>query len=147
MIETRRLEPTHPHAVELLGAMETELTGIYGPLTIDRTPSAKPDDLAAFVVVYEDGAPVAGGAVKRLGDGLGEIKRMYVVPDARRRGHGRRLLTGLEEVARELEFDRVRLDTGPAQPHAQALYESSGYTPIGNYNDNSYASYWGEKAL
>ena len=147
MIDVRRVEPTHPDAVALLDAMETELTGIYGPLTIDRTPPARPNDLAAFVVVYEGDAPVAGGAVKRLGDRLGEIKRMYVVPDARRRGHARVLLAALEDAARDLGFDRVRLDTGPEQPHAQALYESAGYGSIDNYNRNAYASFWGEKAL
>ncbi|MEA2272469.1 MAG: hypothetical protein QOI98_1177, partial [Solirubrobacteraceae bacterium] len=75
------------------------------------------------------------------------IKRMYVLPEARSRGHARRLLVALEDAARALGYARVRLDTGREQPHAQALYESAGYRTIPDYNDNPYASYWGEKDL
>ena len=41
----------------------------------------------------------------------------------------------------------VRLDTGRLQPHARALYEAEGYRSIPDYNDNPYASFWGEKEL
>ena len=100
-----------------------------------------------YLVIYEDGRPVAGGGIKRLPDGAAEIKRMYVVPEARSRGLARVLLGALEDAARSLGYDRVRLDTGPRQPHARALYESVGYAPIERYNDNVFASYWAEKAL
>ena len=111
------------------------------------TPGERGPPGGAFVVGYEGGRPVAGGGVKRLADGVGEIKRMYVVPDARRRGHARRLLAGLEAAARELGYARVRLDTGARQPHARAFYERSGYAAIPDYNGNRYAAFWGEKRL
>jgi GNAT superfamily N-acetyltransferase len=72
---------------------------------------------------------------------------MYVVPDARGKGHSRRLLAGLEDAARALGYARVRLDTGIHQPEAKRLYETSGFTEIPDYNDNPYASYWAEKTL
>ena len=78
---------------------------------------------------------------------MAEIKRMYVVPEARGRGLGRRLLEALEETARELGYARIRLDTGARQPHARAMYEAAGYHPIENYNGNAQASFWGEKVL
>ena len=59
---------------------------------------------------------------------------MYVVPAARRQGLGWRLLEELEAAARELGYARIRLDTGPRQPHAQAMYERAGYHPIDEYN-------------
>jgi GNAT superfamily N-acetyltransferase len=90
---------------------------------------------------------VCGGGLKRLDDEAGEIKRMYVVPAARRRGVARQLLTALEDAARDLGYRIVRLDTGPLQAHAQAIYESTGYHAIGNFNANPVASYWGEKRL
>ncbi len=49
---------------------------------------------------------------------------MYVIPGARGQGVGRRLLAALEDKARSLGYDVARLDTGPAQPGAQALYQS-----------------------
>ena len=59
------------------------------------------------------------GGIKRLPDGACEIKRMYVVPQARGRGVARELLEALEEEARALGYELARLDTGPRQPHAE----------------------------
>ena len=53
----------------------------------------------------------------------------------------------LENKARELGYASARLDTGPAQHSARALYESAGYAPIHNFNANPVASFWGEKPL
>ena len=136
-------------AVRLVEAMVAEMGVLYGPG--DMPTSASPEELSppagAFVVVWEDGRPVAGGGVKRLEEGVGEIKRMFVVPEARSQGHARRLLEGIEDAARGLGFGRVRLDTGAEQPHAVALYESAGYRKVADYNDNPLAAYWGEKRL
>ena len=49
--------------------------------------------------------------------------------------------------ARERGYVFVRLDTGPLQRGAMALYASEGYVEIGNFNANPIAAYWGEKAL
>jgi GNAT superfamily N-acetyltransferase len=151
-IEPRRIPADHPDALALVQAMVDGLTVLYGPADPARpTPSATPEDFSppggAFVVLYEDERAVAGGGVKRLYEDTGEIKRMFVVPDRRGNGLARRLLAELEAAARDLGYARVRLDTGAEQPHAQALYRSAGYTEIPDYNDNSYATYWGEKAL
>ena len=139
-------------AVRLVEAMVAEMEELYelpgapgwGPARRRRT---SPRRGGTFLVLYAGGRPVAGGGVKRDADGVAEIKRMYVVPEARRQGLGRRLLEALEDAARELRYRAVRLDTGARQPHAQAMYERAGYHPIGNYNDNSQASFWGEKIL
>src|SRR5262245_28304908 len=72
-----------------------------------------------FLVGYRDGEAVCGGGIKRLPDGACEIKRMYVVPAARGQGVARMLLGALEDAARGLGYDLVRLDTGPRQPHAR----------------------------
>jgi hypothetical protein len=56
-------------------------------------------------------------------------------------------LGALERTARELGYAVVRLDTGARQPHAKALYAASGFVEVGDYNDNPYAAYWGEKRL
>jgi len=110
-----------------------------------------PDEMVAphgvFLVGYQDERPVAIGGVRRLQDGVCEIKRMYVVPDARSRGAGRALLAALEDAARELGYGRVRLDAGPAQQHSVALFRRAGYAEIPRYNDNHIAVYFGEKRL
>lgn len=153
-IEIRALAADDPVSAALRGAMEDELRETYAGVVESRledTPSATAANLAppggAFLVLFESGRPVAGGGLKRLAPGVGEIKRMYVVPEARGRGHARRLLEALEEAAVALGHSRMRLDTGSRQPHARALYESAGYRAIGDYNGNPFAAYWFEKEL
>jgi GNAT superfamily N-acetyltransferase len=141
-----------PPARDLLAAMVDELQATYGGrIDAPGSPTATPAEMGpphgTFLVGFEDGEPVCGGGVKRLGDGLAEIKRMYVVPRARSRGLARALLAALEAAARDLGYERVRLDTGARQPHARALYEAEGYRSIPDYNGNPYAAFWGEKRL
>jgi GNAT superfamily N-acetyltransferase len=146
----RRIPGTDPLARELVAAMTAEMGPLYEP-GLPAGPSARPEELSppggGFLVLLQDGRAVAGGGVKRLDEQACEIKRMYVVPDARGRGLGRALLEALEELARDLGYTVARLDTGAKQPGAQRLYERSGYVPVGNYNQNPYAAFWGEKAL
>src|SRR5215210_3299225 len=79
----------------------------------------------------------AGGGVKRSAAHAGEIKRMYVVPEARGRGVGAALLAALEELARDLGYAVVRLDTGAKQPRAQRMYLRAGYVPVPDFNGNT----------
>ena len=138
-------------ARELITAMVDELEAFYGRIDRPGMPSATPDDFApphgVCLVGRLADEPVCVGAVKRLGPGLAEIKRMYVAPAGRSKGVARALLGALEDAARERGYARVRLDTGPQQPHARTLYLSAGYTEIPDYNGNPAASFWGEKEL
>jgi ribosomal protein S18 acetylase RimI-like enzyme len=151
MIEVRRVRGDDPAARELVAAMEAWIADRFGPQDPDRTSTIGLEEMAppdgAFVVLYEDGAAVAGGGLRRLEDEVAEIKRMFVVPAARGRGHGRRVLDELEAAAAELGYRRLRLDTAQSMTTAIALYRGAGYRDIPDYNGNSYASYWGEKVL
>jgi GNAT superfamily N-acetyltransferase len=150
MVEVRRVAGTEPLALDLVAAMFAEVGEMYEP-GLPKGPTAHPEELSpphgGFVVLTEDGRPVAGGGVKRLDDRTCEIKRMYVVPDARGRGVGRELLAALESLARELGYAVARLDTGAKQPGARRMYERAGYVAVPDYNGNPYAAYWGEKRL
>jgi GNAT superfamily N-acetyltransferase len=151
MIEVTVGRGDEPDARALLAAMEAWVAEGWGPTTPDRTSTVTPSEMVppdgAYVVVREGGRAVAGGGVRRLGDDVCEIKRMFVVPEARGRGHGRRLLEALERAAAELGYRRVRLDTASSMTTAMAMYRAAGYRPIPDYNGNSYASFWGEKHL
>lgn len=144
-------DPTVPPAAELLAAMTAELNELYATGDRLQAPALTPADLMAphgrYLIGRLDGDPVAGGGVRRLAGGVGEVKRMYVVPAHRGRGVAAALLGALEDAARTLGYRTLRLDTGPLQDAAQRLYRRAGYAPIDRYNDNPYASYWGEKAL
>ncbi|MFZ6004978.1 MAG: GNAT family N-acetyltransferase [Actinomycetota bacterium] len=100
------------------------------------TPEMVRRPLGAFLVAWLDGAAAVGcGALKPLGGdpAHGEIKRMYTLPTARRRGVSRVVLEGLESIAAELGYARIQLETGLAQPEAISLYESHGWHRIPNY--------------
>ena len=140
-------------AAVLIAAMVDEMRELYDglDLTAPGMQKAGPAELGppggTYLVGYRFGAPVCGGGIKRLPDGACEIKRMYVIPPARRLGLARALLAALEDAARDLGYRIARLDTGSRQPHAQAFYESVGYRRVGNFNDNSAAAFHGEKLL
>jgi GNAT superfamily N-acetyltransferase len=99
----------------------------------------------SFYVGYRDDEPVLMGGwrfradVSRLGaERAVEVKRMYVVPAARRAGLARLMLAHLEATARTSGADAVLLETGTRQPEALALYESAGYQrvePFGHYRE------------
>ena len=151
MIEIRRVRGDEPAALAMLGAMEAWVAESLGPTTPDKTSTVTPAEMApprgAFVLIEEDGRPLAGGGVRRLSEGVAEIKRMFVLPHARGRGLGRRLLDALEAAAADLGYARVRLDTAATMPVAREMYRRAGYREIADYNGNSYAAFWGEKTL
>jgi GNAT superfamily N-acetyltransferase len=90
---------------------------------------------------------VGCGGLKTHAPGEGELKRMFVAPDCRGRGHARRILTALEDAARALGHRRLVLDTAAPLQEAMALYTKAGYRRIEAYNDNRYAAAWFEKQL
>ena len=131
--------------------MRVELNDVYETFSRLDNPPLHPSELrpprGAYVVGHEGADAVAGGGVRHLSEHVAEIKRMYVRPEARSRGVARALLVALEEAARSLGYRAVRLDTGPKQVHALALYRSAGYVDVEPYNDNPFACFWGEKQL
>jgi GNAT superfamily N-acetyltransferase len=102
---------------------------------------------SAWLIIYDDGRPVACGGLRPLAPETGEIKRMFVSAAARRRGHARRLLGALESIARDAGNRRIRLLTTELLPEAIALYESSGYTIVSSHIEDDHTDYWLEKDL
>jgi GNAT superfamily N-acetyltransferase len=136
----------------LVAAMVAEIDELYSDTPGNLSSyGVSADEMApphgAFVLIGDDEGPLACGGIKRLTPEIGEIKRMYVVPRARSRGVGTRLLAELERAARELGYSTVRLDTGSRQPAAKLVYERAGYAEIDDYNGNPYAAHWYERSL
>ena len=118
-----------PIAGELIGELDAALTALDDAGSMFF--SLGHDDVApgrgGFFVAYLDDVPVACGAVRALGDGRAEIKRMYTRPAFGGRGIGAALLSHLEGCARDLGATLLVLETGPKQPAAIRLYERSGF--------------------
>lgn len=144
--------PDSALAVELLGRYYSELDARFpGGFALERAVPVPAEEFAgpngAFLVARVGDEPVGCGALRKLEEGVAEVKHMWVDPSARGRGVGRRLLAAVEEQAADLGCGLVRLDTSAYLPEAVALYKASGYREIHAYNDNPYAAHWFEKQL
>ena len=93
----------------------------------------KVDSIKQVVVAYQNGMPVACGAIKPLSETAAEVKRMFVHPDYRKKGIAAKILTELEAWATELTFEECVLETGRKQPEAIGLYQKVGYQVRPNY--------------
>jgi GNAT superfamily N-acetyltransferase/DNA-binding MarR family transcriptional regulator len=91
--------------------------------------------------------PIGCGAVKLHGRDPAEIKRMWVAPEARGLGVGRRLLSALEDEAVARGATAARLETNRSLGEAVSLYRSAGYVEVPAFNDEPYAHHWFEKPL
>lgn len=136
-LELRVTGYAHPDAAALIARVQQEYVDRYGsPDESEVDPTAFDPPTGLFLVGYAAGVPVATGAWRVSPErhfgatSAVEVKRMYVVPEARRRGLSRLVLAELERTAAEAGHDLVVLSTGPIQPEAIALYESSGYDAI-----------------
>lgn len=102
-----------------------ELAGLPAPYT----PPA-----GCLLLGRDGGAAVGIVALKPLAPGIAELKRLYVVPEARGTGLGRRLAEHALEAARATGYERLRLDTHrPSMGPAIALYRSLGFVEIAPY--------------
>ena len=100
-----------------------------GELGLSAAMFAPPS--GAFLVARAEEAatdPVGGVGVRTVAAGTGEVRRLWVDPQWRRRGVARALMDGFEQAARDLGLDTLRLATGDRQPEAVALYDASGWT-------------------
>ena len=103
---------------------EAELTGLPG----DYTPPN-----GSLRLAFLDEHPAGCVALHDLGDGICEMKRMFVPAQARGRGVGGSLVEHIVSDARASGFRVMRLDTSHRQDEAMRLYEKAGFRRIPAY--------------
>jgi DNA-binding MarR family transcriptional regulator len=146
------VDPESPDAKRCLARYVAELNrrserGFDPSVGATAEPHEVRPPAGQFFVVYRDGEAIGCGAVKHHGGAPAEIKRMWVAPNARGLGLGRRLLETLEACALAGGARVARIETSAALPEAVALYRSAGWAEVPPFNDEPFADHWFEKTL
>jgi GNAT superfamily N-acetyltransferase len=132
--ELRALGYVDPVAQHLIERVQQEYVVRYGgrdAAAVDPAEFSAP--LGRFLVAEVDGVPAGCGGWRAHGDGVAELKRMYVEPAFRRRGIAALVLAELERSAAAAGHRHLLLNSGDRQPEALALYARAGYTPVAGY--------------
>jgi putative acetyltransferase len=120
--------PRQADVERLLAALDAYQSALYPPESnhfLDVDALAAPN--VRFFVARREGRALGCGALRIDAAGYGELKRMFVSPEARGYRLGRLLLDRIEEEARREGLPCLRLETGIHQPEALGLYRSAGY--------------------
>lgn len=133
MVSVIRTDSDNPDFIALVKLLDADLAWRDGDDHSFYAQFNKIDSIKHVVVAYDDARPVACGAIKQFDLGIMEVKRMYVSPDARKRGIATTVLSELETWAREIGCSSCVLETGHKQPEAIGLYRKNGYHTIPNY--------------
>ena len=131
-------DPKARDVASLLAAAEAHARSLYPPESVHMLDvSALTAPSVRFLIARSrEGVAEGCGAIVVKDDGSAELKRMYVVPQARRKGLGELILARLEAEARAMGVHVMQLETGVLQPEAIALYRRYGYHdrgPFGSY--------------
>lgn len=151
-VSIRAVDPVDERCVwamaQYFDELDHRMSAGFDPETDGATdPAELRPPRGAFLLATSGDATVGCAAVTFLSDTVAEIRRMWVAPQERGSGLGRRLLAAAENAGVESGRSTARLDTHEALTQAISLYESVGYRPIADYNNNPNATHWFERPL
>lgn len=133
MIKLIRTNAKNKDFIELVVFLDADLKISDGEDHDFYNQFNKIDALKNVIVAYKNQLPIGCGAFKIHENNKVEIKRMYVAPKGRRKGIASKILTELEQWAKELGNTKCILETGKKQPEAIALYKKCGYMITENF--------------
>lgn len=137
-LEIRPVDPQGADALALLREAAIDARALYPELHRPDAPwPTNPPNppRGIYLVAYMNGQPTACGALRPLSADCAEVRRMYVLKQARRSGLARALLQALEREAMALGYTRLRLETGMRQLPAMGLYRAQGFVQIPPFGD------------
>ena len=144
--------PADPRAQASLQAFYAELSERFARgFDVNLSCSPEHQDMipprGAFLLMTLDGIALGCAGLKGTDNGYAEIKRMWIAPSARGMGLTHRLMAAIEDQARALGIDTLRLDTNSVLHEACAYYRKHGWTEIARFNPDPYPDLFFEKQL
>jgi GNAT superfamily N-acetyltransferase len=144
-------DPESPGAKACLAAYYATLdarfeTG-FDPAVTPAEPGRLRPPQGAFLIARRGEALLGCVGLDGSDPAFGEVRRLWVAPEARGQGLARRLMTAIEDRARAMGIATLRLDTNRSLTEAIALYRATGWHEIAPYNDRLYSHHWFEKRL
>jgi putative acetyltransferase len=128
------VSPSDEGACAMMRALDAEISALYPDSVIFGIDEAEFERSGGYFVVAQQGNRTIGcGGFRPIDEKWAEIKRMFVLPDVRRRGWARQILRHLEEEACRRGFSSTVLETGCDNAGAIGLYKSEGYLQIPEY--------------
>jgi DNA-binding MarR family transcriptional regulator/GNAT superfamily N-acetyltransferase len=151
-VEIVAVDPEHPDARRCLAEYVAELNrrserGFDPSVGATALPHEVRPPAGEFFVAYLHGDAIGCGAVKHHPGEPTEIKRMWIAPEARGLGLGRRLLEHLEARAQASGARVAHIETSSVLGEALALYRSAGWVEVPAFNAEPFADHWLEKIL
>jgi DNA-binding MarR family transcriptional regulator/N-acetylglutamate synthase-like GNAT family acetyltransferase len=151
-VEIKVEDPTSRAAFYCMHAYYDELDSRFDAgFKVDKSLAPGIEDLVEpaglLLVAFLHKEPVGCGALRFHTNDKVDIKRMWVSPDSRGLGIGRRLLSELELEAKNRGYRFVRLETNRSLKEAINLYKRSGYREVEAFNQEHYAHHWFAKDL
>ncbi len=151
IVSIEAVDPRTPEVAAMISELDRYMGELYPAESnhlMDMDALVQPN--VRFFAARVNGAYRACGAIKLHGRQYAEVKRVFVMPNTRGLGLGRRIVATLEEAARREGFGLLRLETGISQPEALALFEASGFRrspAFGDYPADDPYSVFMEKRL
>lgn len=133
MLIIKRTTSDDSDFIFLTEKLDSDLNSRYGIIQETYNKHNKISLIETALVAYFGKKPVGCACFKKYSEDTIEIKRMFVVKEARGKRIGAQLLSELENWAFEQNYTSAILETGKQQPEAINLYLKSGYTIIENY--------------
>ncbi len=124
---------------EMISQHNVDITPIMGITVREYVESALDEFLAVkppvgiTYLLWVDGKAIGTGALRKLEEGVGEIKRMYIRPEYRGNGYGSRLFKTLMKKGTEFGYSSIRLETSDFMTSAHKIYRSEGFVEIDQF--------------